>query len=114
MNIPRVLVMNQDSLLNSALTDILKSSICDIKVVTSGVNDVKGLIEETSKLKPDVVLIGESTPLAQEDVLGHLLMINPELQVIIVSEDSNWVHIFHKKDFLMTRQSDLLDVLCVG
>ncbi len=47
-------------------------------------------------------------------MLGHLLMINPELQVIIVSEDSNWVHIFHKKDMLMTRQSDLLDVLCVG
>jgi chemotaxis response regulator CheB len=114
MNIPRVLVMNQDSLLNSALTDILKNSACDVKVVTSGVNDVKGLIKETSELKPDIVLIGESTPLAQEDVLGHLLMINPELQVIIVSEDSNWVHIFHKKDLLMTRQSDLLDVLCVG
>lgn len=114
MNMTRVLVMNQDSLLNSALTDILKNSTCVLKVVTSPVDDVKGLIEETSKLKPDVVLIGESTPLAQEDVLGHLLMSNPELQVIIISEDSNWVHIFHKKDFLMTRQSDLLDVMCMG
>jgi DNA-binding NarL/FixJ family response regulator len=113
MNIPRVLVMKQETLLNSALANFLKNSACEIKVITSGENEVNSLIAETFALKPDIVLIGESTPLAQQDVLGHLLMINPELEVIIVSEDTNWVHIFHKKDKLMTRQTDLMDVLCV-
>jgi hypothetical protein len=35
------------------------------------------------------------------------------MQVVVVSEDTNYLHIFHKKDMLITRQTDLLDVLCV-
>jgi chemotaxis response regulator CheB len=114
MNIPSVLVMKQDSLMNSALADVLKKSECELKVITSEGNDMKSLIEEASELKPDVVLLGESTLLARKDVLGYLLMSNPELQVIVVSEDTNWIHIFTKRDKLMTRQTDLVDVLCVG
>ena len=113
MTIPRVLVMKQDSLLNNALATILKNSECEIKVMTSGANGVKSLIAEASEMKPDIVLLEESTPLAREDVLGSLLMSNSELQVIVVSEDTNWIHIFHKKDKLMTRQTDLMDILCV-
>ncbi len=114
MSIPSVLVMKQDSLLNSALTDVLKNSKCELKVITSGVNDVKSLIAGNLRAEtrycPDwrIHAVG-----AGKMCLGHLLMSNPELQVIIVSEDTNWVHIFHKKDKLMTRQTDLLDVLCV-
>jgi DNA-binding NarL/FixJ family response regulator len=113
MNKPRVLVMKQDSLLNQAVATILKNSECEVKVITSGSNEVKGLIAEALELKPDIVILGESMPLARKEVLGHLLMTSPELQVIVVSEDTNWIHIFHKKDKLMTRQTDLSDVLCI-
>jgi DNA-binding NarL/FixJ family response regulator len=112
MNNPRVLILKKDSLLNQALENLFKNSECSLNVMTSGENDVRGLIAEASELKPDVVILGESTPLARKDVLGDLLMSNPEMQVITVSEDTNWIHIFKKKDKLMTRQSDLLDLLC--
>ena len=114
MNNPRVLIVKQDSLLNQALATLIKNSECILNVMTSGENDVRGLIAETSELKPDVIVLGESTPLARNDVLGDLLMSNPEMEVITISEDTNWIHIFHKKDKLMTRQSDLLDLLCSG
>jgi DNA-binding NarL/FixJ family response regulator len=114
MNNPRILIMQQDSLLNHALATLINNSECNLKVFTIGENDVRGMIAETSELKPDVVILGESTPLARKDVLGDLLMSNPEMQVITISEDTNWIHIFHKKDKLMTRQSDLLDLLCTG
>jgi DNA-binding NarL/FixJ family response regulator len=110
----RVLVMQKESLLNQALANILKNSECEISVITSGASELKGLIAETTKLKPDIVILGESTPMAGQDGLGYLLMSNPELQVIVVSEDTNYLHIFHKKDKLMTRQTDLLDLLCAG
>jgi hypothetical protein len=106
--------MKQDSLLNQMLVEVLKNSACEFKVITSRVTDLKNLIEEASELKPDIVLLGESTLLAGKDVLGYLLASNPVLKVIIVSEETNWVHIFNKQDKLMTRQTDLVDLLCVG
>ena len=114
MNTPRVLVMQKDSLLNQALANLLKNSECEIKVITSSASEAKGLIAETSELKPDIVILGESTPMAGKEVLGYLLMSNPEMQVVVVSEDTNYLHVFHKKDKLITRQTDLLDVLCIG
>jgi DNA-binding NarL/FixJ family response regulator len=100
-------------MLNRALTDLLQSSNCELRIITSGANDVHGLIAETSKVKPDIVILGESTPLARMDVLGNLLMSYPKMRVVVVSEESNWLHIFDKKDKLMTRNADLLDALCV-
>jgi chemotaxis response regulator CheB len=105
--------MKQDSLLNRALASALLRSDCEIKIIPSSANDAKSLITETSKFKPDIVIIGESMPLARKDALGSLLMSYPEMRVVVVSEDTNWLHIFHKTDKLMTRQADLLDVLCL-
>ncbi len=114
MNTTCVLVTKQDSMLNRALTDLLKRSDCELKLITSGASDVHGLIAETSKVKPDIVILGESTPLARMDVLGNLLMSYPHMRVVVVSEESNWLHIFDKRDMLMAQNSDLLDALCIG
>jgi chemotaxis response regulator CheB len=105
--------MRQDSLLNRALASILMSSKSDLKIVTSEAKDVGGLIAEVANLKPDFVILGESMPIAAKDMLGHLLMSYSELRVIVVSEDTNWIHVFQKRDVLMTRWADLLDVLQV-
>jgi chemotaxis response regulator CheB len=111
MSITCVLVVQQDSLLNEALTSILLSSKSELKIVTSAAKDVGELIAEIPDLKPDLVLLGESMPLAAKDALAHLLMSYPELRVIVVSEDTNWLHVFHKKDMLLSRRADLLDVI---
>ncbi len=113
MNATCVLVTNQDSMLNRAVKNLLTSSKCKLKIISSGAKDVHGLIAETSKVRPDIVILGESTPLARMDVLGNLLMSYPEMRVVVVSEESNWIHVFDKRDKLMTRQADLLDVLCL-
>lgn len=107
-----VLVTKQDSMLNRALTELLASAGCEVKLISSAAKDVHSLIAETSEVKPDVVILGESTPLARMDVLGNLLMSYPQMRVVVVSEDTNWLHIFEKKDKLMTQHADLLEVLC--
>jgi len=111
MSMTCVLAMQQHSLMNHALITALLSSVPENKVLTSNANDLEALITEISELKPDVILLGEATPLAAKDTLAHLLMCFPELRVIVVSEDTNWLHIFHKKDLLLTRQSDLFDIV---
>ncbi len=106
-----VIVMRQDSLLNRALGAIILNSNPAIKVYTSKAKDVRGLIAEVAELKADFVIMEEAAPLADEEMLGHLLMSYSELHVIVVSEETNWLHVFHKHDLLMTRQADLLNAL---
>lgn len=111
MGIKCILAIQEQTLMNQALVSALLTSIPEHCLITSTAKNVDALVTEISELKPDVVLLGEATPLAAKDTLAHLLMCFPELHVIVVSEDTNWLHVFHKKDLLLTRQSDLLDIV---
>jgi chemotaxis response regulator CheB len=113
MTTPCVLAVQQDSLIGRALASVLTSSKSDLKLITYQAKDISGLVAETLELKPDVVILGESMPLAAKDSVGQLLMSFPALRVIVVGEGNNWLHVFSKKDRLVTRQSDLLDELCL-
>jgi chemotaxis response regulator CheB len=113
MSAPCVLAVQQDSLIGRALASVLTSSKSELKLITYQAKDIGGLVAETSELKPDVVILGESTPLAEKESLGQLLVSFPTLRVIVVGEGNNWLHVFSKKDKLVTRQTDLLDVLCL-
>ena len=114
MKMTCLLAIQQHSLMNQALITALLSSTSENMVITSLANDLDTLISEIAEMKPYVVLLGEATPLAAKDSLARLLMSLPELRVIVVSEDTNWLHIFNKKDVLLTRQSDLPDfVYCL-
>jgi chemotaxis response regulator CheB len=113
MSVPCVLAVQHDSLIGRALMSVLISSNSELKVITYKSKDIGGLVAETTELKPDVVILGESTPLAAKDSLGQLLMSFPTLRVIVVGEGNNWLHVFSKRDKLVTRQADLLDVLCL-
>ena len=111
MNSTSVLVTQQPELLNQALASLLLNSNSTHAMVTSEARTLDELMVEISDLKPEVIVLGESKPLAARDTLAPLLMAYPELRVIVVSEDTNWLHVFHKKDLLLTRQSDLLDII---
>lgn len=113
MSEPCVLAVQQDSLISRALASILSSSKTELKVITYQAKDIGGLVAETLEHKPDIVILGESMPLAAKDSLGQLLMSFPTLRVIVVGEGNNWLHVFSKKDKLVTSQADLLDVLCL-
>ena len=111
MNKPSVLVLQKNSLLNQALDSIVVSSGSSLVVVASSAKNIQELLEDISGYKPDVVLLEESMPMAVKDTLADLLTIYPNLRVIIVSKDSNWVHIYNKQDMLLTRLEDLLTVI---
>jgi DNA-binding NarL/FixJ family response regulator len=111
VDIPSVLVIKKNSLLNQAMASILHSSGSRLKVITSSAIDVQGLASDIANHKPDVILLEESMTLANKDALTHLLMVYPNLRVIVASDDSNWLHIYRKKDMLMTRPGDLLNII---
>jgi hypothetical protein len=106
-----VIAMRKDSLLSQALGAIMLHADPALKVFTSKARNIEDLIAEVSDLKADYIIMEESISLAAEGMLGHLLNSHSNLHVIIVSEETNWLHIFHKRDLLMTRQNDFLSVI---
>lgn len=106
-----VLVTQQNELLDRALVDMLLSPKGKHELITSSAQNLDELLTDVSNQVPNVILIGESTPLATRDTLIPLLMAYPILRVIVVSEDTNWLHIFSKKDLLLTQTSDLLNLI---
>jgi DNA-binding NarL/FixJ family response regulator len=103
--------METDSLLKRALVSILQDSSAEISVCFSQANDLFDLLAEISKIQPDVVLLAESMPLSKNEALTGITAAFPELRLIVVSEESNWLHIFHGEDMLLTSLPDFLKVI---
>ncbi len=111
MTITVLLAIPNNTLLDRALASIILSGDPEVKLITSIAKNLSQLVAEISDMKVDIVILAESMPLASKESLISLLMSFTELRIVVVSEDTNWLHIFHKKDQLMNRQADLLDVL---
>jgi hypothetical protein len=106
-----LLAIPDNTLLDRALDSIISSGETEVKLVTSAARNLAELIIEISDLKADIVVMAESLPMAAKEALIGLLMSFTELRIMVVSEDTNWLHVFHKKDILMTRQTDLKNSL---
>ncbi len=90
---------------------VISSESSEVNLLTSSANNLAELIEEISDTQADVVGLAELLPLAEKDALISLLMSFPELRVVVVSEDTNWLHVFHKKDLLMEHQADFKNAI---
>lgn len=112
MKISKVLILQENSLLAQALVSIFRGSgDSQFSIVSSSAKDFQNLVLDISELDPDYILFEESAPLVLKNMLVDLLTIYPSLRVIVISENSNWLHIYQKKNMLLTSPEDLLTML---
>ena len=98
----------KDSLLDEIVTGLLKDSNCNLKLHEGQTGDFEEMLNEIHKVKPDVVLLNESSPFSMDSFLMRLLIARPGLPVIVISEQSNIVHIVHRETRLLNTSNDLL------
>jgi len=111
MKPPSILVMETDSLLKRALLGIMQDEVADLSISISQAVDVTSLIADITSLHPDVVMFGESMALSATDILNKITAAHPDLRLIVVSEQSNWLHIFRSEDRLITSLPDFLQAI---
>ena len=111
MNSPCVLVLKNDWLMKRALTGFMQDAETDLQVCFSEANEVNELRAEIVRLNAGVVFVGETTSLASNGCISQLLTAQPNIKVIVVSEDSNWVHIFRKEDRLLGSLLELVQLI---
>ena len=110
MNPLCILIVVTNTLLKQAMTNLLVNH-SDMTVITRGIDTVQELVDEIARHTPEVVVLAEGTLLASADTLVSLLMLYPGLRVIVLSEESNWLHVFSKEEVLMTQAADLVDLI---
>ena len=110
MNILRVIAIQKNSLLSDGLSSLL-NSVSTHKLVHTSAQNAEDLSNEIFRLKPDVILLAENSQLVNSESLSGILFAHPKLRIVVVSENSNWLQIFYKKEVLLTQFSDLLAVI---
>ena len=105
-----ILVHKSDVLLKRAVLSLMNLEK-ELEIVVSEAVDINELATDVSKINPNVVLFSESQPMAAKEALMQLLVSHPKIRVVIVSVNSNWLHIYDKEDKLLTRLEDLLTVI---
>lgn len=107
---PCILIAEADILIKRALASLMTLG-GNFEVVVSDAMDISELANDIFKIKPDAVFFSGSTPFAGKDALSQLILRHSGLKVVLVSEDSNWLHIFRHEDKLLTCLADLLLVI---
>ena len=97
-----------DSLLKDVVASLLKNSNRNLKVHESRTCDFEEMLNEILEVQPDVVLLNESSPFSVDDFLMRLLIVQPGLPVIVISETSNVMHVVRRETRFLKTSKDLL------
>jgi hypothetical protein len=109
--VPCVLAITKDSVLGRAMTHLITNSEVDLHVVESEAETLVELINEIVYYEADVILLEKSSPFAGKEALTKMLSLYAKLLVIVISDDSNWLHIYRREDILLTSSTDLISVI---
>lgn len=106
----RVLIIASDMLLGASLMNIL-SGETDIVVMGITRNDETNLTKTVQFFKPDIIICTASLIAEEENFMAYVIANHPEIDVLSVSSDDNWVHAYFQKDILLSQASDLAEII---
>ena len=78
------------------------------------VDSARVLMAEIERHQPNVVVLERGTCLSELETLAKALVRFPELRVIVVSEQNNWLHIYSKEEILVTQATNLVSLFKMG
>ena len=110
MNPTRVLICHCDSLLGLGIESIF-SDYGEIMIESCSPKNEQEYFTLVDRFQPEVVILGECSPLASDPQLSNILQRAPQLRVIVASREDNWLHIYQKQDVLLKDASDLIEFI---
>ncbi len=83
----------------------------DLDLYENKTFDFDSLLDEIREAKPDMILLEEEAPFLENSLMIHLLTNVPNLPVIVISEDSNQMHVIRCRTRLLSSSRDLIEVI---
>ncbi len=106
----RVLVMRSSYLLSAGVECLLHEQQ-ELEVVSLDIEFTKQLVEEIIDVKPDVMVIDESTVITNLVNLVDLFEKFPEIRVIVVNLENNHMSVFDKRYIPIQQLTDFYAAL---
>lgn len=69
------------------------------------------MLSEIKESKPDMIILEESEPFTENSLLTRILIRFPEVPLIVISEDSNLIHIVRCQARLLSSSNDLIETI---
>ncbi len=69
------------------------------------------LLNEIEALHPHLILLEEASPFSSASLMTRLLVALPELPLIVISEDSNLMHVIRCQTRLLSSSQDLIETI---
>jgi DNA polymerase elongation subunit (family B) len=110
MNKKRVLVLRSNYLLSAGVECLLIEQK-DLEVVSIDIECSTNPVEEFINVRPDVMVIDESTIITSLVSLVELFEIFPELRVIVVNLEKNHMSVFDKRHIPIQHLTDFYAAL---
>jgi hypothetical protein len=82
-----------------------------IVVFKSQANDYQTLSDEILHLKPEIIILEGSGKMAEKGLIAHLMETHPMLKILVIQEDSNFIHIFRKDEVALEKTGDLIKAI---
>ncbi|MDL1909163.1 hypothetical protein FBQ81_00505 [Chloroflexi bacterium CFX6] len=105
------LIGQKNSLFQQLVASLLTDMADDLDLYENKTFDFDSLLDEIREAKPDMILLEEEAPFLENSLMIHLLTNVPNLPVIVISEDSNQMHVIRCRTRLLSSSRDLIEVI---
>jgi AmiR/NasT family two-component response regulator len=93
------------------VADLLIAQTKDLILHESRAHDVGSLLSDVEREQPNVVVLESPSPFTDETLLVQLLVRKPEVPLILISENSNTVHVIRCETSLLNTSKDLINTI---
>ena len=106
----RVLLLKDDDLLTGGIASLLHQ-VDGVSVIARNTNDIPDLFTEMDDIIPSILILKNSHVFADAPSMMKFLNKYPELQILVIDERHNVVHVYEKQEVRVTQNSDLLGLV---
>lgn len=108
-----LLVCKDGTLFKQIVWNLLTPITDHIDMFDSNAQTIADLLDEVSRIDPDVILLEESSPLSMDSVLAHVLLAKPGRPVIVINQEHNWVHTVCWETIQLRSADDLRNMIAL-
>jgi hypothetical protein len=101
----------KDSLFKQLVASLLVDMLDDFDLHENQAVDFEGLLDEIQRVDPHLILLEEMFPFSENSLLSRLLVNVPGLPLIVISEDSNLMHVVRCNTRLLSSSQDLIETI---
>jgi len=108
--VKQVLFLHSEQIVAMGIESQLKNAEgLNLKTIPAG--DEQAIIEEIQRHRPEIIVANSNTHFLTNPWLEKHFKASSQLQIIVVQTEKNSIQVFHKKEYVITKGSDLIAVI---